>query len=101
MHRLHEARAARAAVKATLAVVAALVAVFGSAYGSIAWLDGRYAPLGVLDNLQWSQMKEDIRRLQDRIEVAQNPKLKHQLELDLQELMDRFCKAYPNDRACK
>lgn len=87
-------------MKAALALVAALFAVMGGAYGSVWFLDGRYAPLAALDNLQWSQLKEDLRQLRDRIETAENPRLKRDLELDLEDLLDRFCKEYPNDREC-
>lgn len=87
-------------MKASLAAVATLFLVMGGAYGSVWFLDGRYAPLAAVEDLAFSQIKRDIRELKDRVEAAENPKLKRDLTLDLQDLLDRFCKSYPSDRDC-
>ena len=84
-----------------LATITALLTVFGGAYGSVWFLDGRYAPLSAVEDLAWSTLKDDIRDLRERIRQAQNPELKRNLEEDLEELLDRFCRSYADDRECR
>ena len=90
--------------KLGLTIAAAVIGTpvsFGGAFTAVQWLDGRYAPLSAVEDLAWSSMRSDIRALQQRIQEAQNPVLKAELERDLEELLARFCKSYPDDRLCK
>ena len=87
-------------MKLALAALVSLISIFGSAYGSIWFLDGRYAPLAAVEDLAYSAIKKDIRELRDRIEVAQGQE-KRNLEADLAELIDRLCRSYAGDRECQ
>lgn len=82
-------------MKAVIASVTALVAVMATAYGSIFALDARYAPVDLVEDLVWSGMKREIRELRREVEAGQaDPE-------ELQELIDRFCRSYPDDRECE
>jgi hypothetical protein len=87
-------------VKASIATVAVLIAVFGSAYGSVQWLDSRYAPLQAVQDLAWSNLKRELRDIREKIVEAQSDALRRRLELDLQDTLDRLCRSYPEDREC-
>lgn len=82
-------------MKAALATVGALLAVMATAYGSIFALDARYAPLQLVEDLVWSGLKREIRELRRDVEAGRAT----QEELD--ELLDRFCRSYPEDRECR
>jgi hypothetical protein len=81
-------------MKAAIVSVGALLAVMATAYGSIFALDARYAPVQLVEDLVWSGMKREIREL--RRDVSEGRAAPE----DLQELLDRFCRSYPNDREC-
>ena len=68
---------------------------------AVDFLDSRYAPLAAVEDLAYSQLKKDLRDLRDRIAEAQNPEVKKGLEEDLESLLDRLCRSYPEDRECK
>ena len=96
------------AVSLATKAIASVVAVSG--FGSGAWvggiqvrdyLDERYAPMQVVDDLAWTTMKGEIRRLRQLIEDAESATVREQLEEDLQDTIDRFCKNYPEDRECR
>ena len=90
------------------AILAALVTVggggitWGGSFGAIQWLDDRYAPMAAVEDVQWTALKKEIRELRQDIEAAKdNAELKARLEQDLQDTIDRLCKAFPDDRECQ
>jgi hypothetical protein len=93
--------------KLTLGIAAAIIGTplsLGSAFGTVKWLDDRYAPLAAVEDVQWTALKGEIRTIREKIaeaEANENEQLKAQLELDLQDTIDRLCKAFPDDRICK
>ncbi len=84
----------------TIAGIGGSGATLGSGIGAVTWLDDRYAPLAVVEDLAWSSLKGDIRDIRGQIAAAENEQLKALLELDLQDTIDRLCKNYPDDREC-
>lgn len=88
-------------MKTVLVTLGSLFGVLTVAYGSINALDARYAPIGVVEDLAYSTLKKDLRDLRERISKAENADLKRDLEADLEALVDRLCRSFPNDRECK
>jgi len=72
-----------------------LVALTGAAFGVVQFGDNRYAAADLVEDLVWSGMKREIREL--RREVEQGEASQDELE----ELIDKFCRSYPDDRECK
>ena len=93
--------------KTGMTIAAALIGTplsLGSAFGTVKWLDDRYAPLAAVEDVQWTALKGEIRTIREKIaeaEASGNEQLKAQLELDLQDTIDRLCKAFADDRECK
>ena len=75
--------------------VAATAAAIGAVWGGFLGIDARYAPRGLVEDLVWSGMKREIREL--RRDVLEGRASKTELE----ELIDRFCREYPDDRECR
>lgn len=91
-------------VKVLIPTVVAVASVGGGGWvggvKAIEFLDSRYAPLQAVEDLAYSQLKKDMRELRDRIEAASG-QLKEDLEADLESLIDRLCRSYPEDRECR
>lgn len=88
----------------TIAAVIGAPVSLGSAFGTVKWLDDRYAPLAAVEDVQWTALKKEMRELQDEIANAEkegNTALADRLRQDLEDTTDRFCKAFPDDRICK
>lgn len=75
--------------------VAEYVTAVAALAGLFTFAETRYAPAAQVEDLVWSGMKREIREL--RREVAEG--VATQEELD--ELLDRFCREFPDDRECK
>lgn len=61
---------------------------------SVDWLDSRYARSQLVEDLVWSGMKREIRELRREVEAGEaDPE-------ELDDLLDRFCRQYPEDREC-
>lgn len=73
---------------------AATVVAISAVGGGFLGIDARYAPRGLVEDLVWSGMKREIREL--RRDVLEGRASKDELE----ELIDRFCREYPDDREC-
>lgn len=86
-------------VKATLASAAAILALIGTTFGGVQVLDLRYVSSQQFQDYQWSAMKDQLRRLRRELSEADGAD-RDWLAQDLQELLDRFCKLYPDDREC-
>jgi hypothetical protein len=66
--------------------------------GAVSWLDARYAPVAAVADVQWTALKNEIRELRKAIDDdPDNRRLKE----DLQDAIDRLCRAFPDDRECK
>lgn len=75
-------------------IATASVGLIGAIYGGILGLDARYAQKGLVEDLVWSGMKREIRELRREVEAGQaDPD-------ELEDLLDRFCRQYPEDREC-
>ena len=75
-----------------------LVGLLSSSFATVWFLDARYAPMAAFEDVQWSALKSEIRQLRDKLE--QNPDDKDTVE-ELQDVIDRLCRAFPDDRECK
>lgn len=83
------------AISTILGAVGATVAAVGTVYGGVMALDARYAQKELVEDLAWSGLKREIRELRREVEAGEAS----QEELD--ELIDRLCRAYPEDRECR
>lgn len=88
-------------MKAILFTLAGLCGLIGGTLTAVEVADQRYAPMSEFQDIHWSTLRAQVRELQDRIRAAQSPELKRDLEADLSDLIDLFCRRYPNDRLCK
>jgi hypothetical protein len=48
------------------------------------------------DDFQWAYLKSELRKLRDRYQQTQDPRDLR----DYQELLDHFCRRFPEDRDC-
>lgn len=84
-----------------IATLAALVALVSASWGGVMALDARYVGKQQFEDFHWAMMKGQIRDLIKEIEKARGTEEWGFLMEDLQNLLDRFCRDYPNDRACE
>ena len=85
-------------MKLVLTSVASLLGIFGTAYGTVWWMDGRYAPVAAVEKINWSLLKQNIRDIREELRDNPNdPELREELEI----FLDELCLEYPNDRACR
>jgi hypothetical protein len=73
---------------------AAVVAAIGTIGGGVLVAESRYAPRNLVEDLVWSGMKREIRELRRDVEEGRAE------QYELEELIDRFCRQYPDDREC-
>lgn len=76
---------------------AAALAVVGTVGGGFFAIDETYVRRTDFDSFQWGVLKEQIRELRKEIEARGDI----DDVLDLEELLDRFCRAFPDDRECR
>lgn len=84
-------------MKAVVASVATLMGVMATAYGSVWFLDSRYASAEGFKDLNWSLLKENIRDI--RRELRDEPD-NDGLREDLERHLDLLCRDNPTDREC-
>ena len=82
-------------MNAVIATVGGVLVAVGTTYGGVMALDARYAQRQLVEDLAWSGLKRELRELRREVEAGQAS----QEELD--ELIDRLCRAYPEDRDCR
>lgn len=71
---------------------------------AVDWMDHRYASQEAVSDVQWSALKGEIRQIdKDIAEAVENGReaRAQDLRLDRQDVVDRLCKAFPDDRECK
>lgn len=78
-----------------LTAAGSMVGLTAASFGVVQLADERYAQAELVEDLVWSGMKREIRELRREVEAGEaSPE-------DLRELIDKFCRAYPDDRECK
>ena len=95
---------------AALKAAATMGASVGVIWGGLIAMDNRYEVKEThevehvvittgLDNFSYTVLKKEIREIRDSLYNAP-PDRKQQLELDLQDAIDRLCRQFPDDREC-
>lgn len=69
--------------------------------GGLAFQDTRHVMASEYQDFQWSVLKQQIRDLREDIENEGDPERVEEWELDLEELLDLFCRKYADDRECR
>jgi len=87
-------------MKALLGTLAALVVLFGGSFGAVEVADQRYAPMSEFQDLHWANLRAQIRELEDDIRNEASRDRHAELKRDLEDLLDVFCRRYPEDRYC-
>lgn len=81
-----------------IAVVAFAGSVAGGTVGAVQWADNRYVAQEKFADLLWSQLKGQLRELRKALEAdPDNRDIKDEIEA----VLDRLCKQYPDDRDCQ
>jgi ribosomal protein S15P/S13E len=80
-----------------LTAAGSLLVLTGGSFGVVQFADQRYAPAAALDDVQWSSLKGEIRAIRRHLE--DNPSDRRAMD-DLEDAIDRLCKAFPKDREC-
>lgn len=86
-----------------IAKVTAALTLIGSIAGGIYAADARYVLTSDYQDFQWSIMKEQLRELRKELRSWDDTTgtVPHELERDYEELLDLFCRKYPQDRECR
>lgn len=81
---------------------AATVALLGTLAGGILAAESRYVSVLDFDKFAGQYLRAEIRELERAIREEPDPDLRHYLELELEELLEEYCAAYPEDtRRCE
>jgi hypothetical protein len=97
-------------VKIIVGLMAGILGLFGTVWGSVTVLDGRYeqkivhTPVHMqitqgMNSYAYTALKKEIREIRTQLLNATGA-WKQQLEYDLIDALDRLCLQFPNDREC-
>lgn len=93
-------------IQTAIATVALITSTGSGLYAAHGYIDRKvsqveqqmvnFVPRSEYEDFQWAYLKAELRTLRDRYEQT-----KDQRDLrDYQELLDLFCRRYPDDRDC-
>jgi hypothetical protein len=99
-------------VDTKLKTIALGLALIATVYGGTQAMDARYEVKQVhepehaiivagMDNFSYTILKREIREIRELIYTEGNEARLVQLQLELQDAIDRLCKQFPEDRECK
>jgi hypothetical protein len=85
-----------------LQTAAATVALIGTLAGGILAAESRYVSTIDFDQFSAQYLRGEIRELERMIREETDPELREFLEIELEELLEEYCAAYPEDtRRCE
>jgi hypothetical protein len=82
----------------TIGVIVSAGSLIGATAGTIQLADQRYAPMAAFEDVQWTSLKNSIREVRKQLALTPDDQ---RLKDELADLIDRLCKAFPEDRECK
>jgi hypothetical protein len=82
----------------TIGVVVSAGSLIGATAGTIQLADQPYAPMAAFEDVQWTSLKNSIREVRKQLALTPDDQ---RLKDELADLIDRLCKAFPEDRECK
>jgi hypothetical protein len=85
-------------ITGVVASATGVVALIGSISGGVMWMEGRYVTAAEFKNVEWALLREQMR--EDKIRCEENPDDEYACD-DYEDSLDRFCRAFPEDRVCR
>lgn len=94
--------------KELIGTATAVVLLVSSIGGGYAWFDSRldamdakHVQAAEYKDFQWSVMKEQINATRERMFKSGSAEERAHWERELRDLLDMFCRKYPDDRECR